>query len=60
MYYDCFQCPDLMYGNGTTSQIFKTQNIKSPITNVTNHLIQSFISGMKFMNILDKTKKVTV
>lgn len=31
IYHDCFQCTDLIYGNGTKSQIFKTQNINGPI-----------------------------
>lgn len=60
LYRDCFLTSDLSVVTSTRSQSFSKQVLASTIVDGTIHKVQSFITGMKFFNNKDVSKKVSV
>ena len=58
MYRDCFLTTFLSTGTGDRSMPFAKQSFTSNITDGSKFLVQSFITGLKFLNNKDIFKKV--
>lgn len=60
LYNDCFLTSDLAIVTTTRSQVFTKQTLPIPLPDNTKTEIQSFITGLKFFNNKDVSKKVSV
>lgn len=59
-YSNCYLCSSLLTGEVDRTQLFMKQNLTINIINPTIYSTQSMISGMKFLNNRDISKKVSV
>lgn len=60
LYYDCFLTSDLSYVSTTKSQTFNKQQLVNTVVDGTKFDVQSFITGMTFLNNKDSSKKMSV
>jgi hypothetical protein len=60
LYNDCFLTSDLAVVSDTKSQVFTKQPLAAALPDNSKTEIQSFITGMKFFNNKDVSKKVSV
>ena len=60
LYYDCFLTSELSSVSNVKSQIFNKQQLVNTVLDGTTFEVQSFITGMKFFNNKDSSKKVSI
>jgi len=60
LYNDCFLTSDLAVVTTTRSQKFVKQNFTNLVVDGTLQKIQSFITGLKFFNNKDVSKKISI
>ena len=60
LYNDCFLTSDLSIVTTNRSQVFTKQSIAAALADNTKTKIQSFITGLKFFNNKDVSKKISV
>ncbi len=60
LYYDCFLTSELSSVTAVRSQVFDKQKFTTTIVDGSIYKLQSFITGMKFSNNKDVSKKISV